>query len=96
VPYTVVVYDVSDDQRRLRLSRTLEAWGLSRIQRSAFTGRMQRARIRDLALLAERLIDPGTDVVHVFQLSREEWSKTIVLGTPRWGVRSVEGVLLLR
>ncbi len=95
MPYIVVVYDVSDDGRRLRLSRTLEAWGLSRIQRSAFTGRMQPSRARDLAAAVARRVDEGEDVVHIFQVQPQEWRKTIVIGTPRWGPRAVQGVVLL-
>lgn len=82
----LVVYDVSDDSRRLKLSRTLEAWGLSRVQRSAFAGRLQPARMRDLARIAARIIDEETDVVHMVSVPWEEWARAIVLGTP-WGGR---------
>ncbi|BAN89814.1 CRISPR-associated endonuclease Cas2 [Aeropyrum camini] len=91
----VVVYDISDDGVRLRVARTLESWGLYRIQRSAFVGRMQRARMRDLARLLEGMIDPGTDTVHIIPLPSHEWERTLVLGTP-WGERRVASAALLQ
>ncbi|MCE4611994.1 MAG: CRISPR-associated endonuclease Cas2 [Desulfurococcales archaeon] len=94
--YLLVVYDVSDDVKRQRLARVLEAWGLARIQRSAFVGRLSHARARDLARLVERIIDPETDVVHMVRLQDWEWRSAIVVGSPRWGPGRVEGVKLLR
>lgn len=92
----IVVYDVSGDVERRRLASTLEAWGLYRIQRSAFVGRLQWARARDLAALTARIIDPGSDVVHIVPLRAEDWGRALVLGTPRWGgVARVEGARLL-
>ncbi len=94
--YLLVVYDVSDDARRQRLARTLEAWGLARIQRSAFVGRLTAARARDLARLTEKIIDVDTDVVHMVHVQDWEWRSAIVVGTPRWGPGRVEGVKLIR
>ncbi|MCE4615464.1 MAG: CRISPR-associated endonuclease Cas2 [Aeropyrum sp.] len=90
----VVVYDISDNTARARVARTLEAWGLGRVQRSAFVGRLQRARARDLARLLSRMIDHDTDVVHLIPVPYYEWDRTIVLGTP-WGERRVQSAALL-
>jgi CRISPR-associated protein Cas2 len=94
--YFLVVYDVSDDSRRQRLARTLEAWGLARIQRSAFVGRLTTARARDLAKLVSRIIDPSTDVVHMVALQDWEWRRALVIGSPKWGPGRVDGVKLIR
>jgi len=88
VPKVVVVYDISDDKIRFRVARYLQAKGLSRIQRSAFVGSLQGGRIKDLVRGLSRLIDPDTDVVHIFSIQPVEWERKIVLGTPRWGERS--------
>ena len=89
----LVVYDISDDRDRLKVARTLEAWGLSRIQRSAFTGMLQRARMRDLARRISWIIDEDTDVVHIVPLQPGEWEKTIVLGMPKWRGGSLYEIL---
>ena len=92
----VVIYDVSDDLARQKLSRVLEAWGLYRIQRSAFVGRLQWARARDLSRLASRIVDPSSDVVHIMPIEEHQWRRALVVGRPRWGLdASLEGVRVL-
>ena len=80
----LVVYDVSDDYKRARLAKTLQRYGLARIQRSAFTGELQGARLRDLARSIRGLIDPETDVIHIVRVDEAEWRRAIVMGRP-WG-----------
>lgn len=80
----LVIYDISDDETRTRVARTLETWGLSRIQRSAFTGSMMRARALDLARRLEVMIDGETDIVHIVFVQPQDWAKTIVIGKPLW------------
>lgn len=80
----LVVYDVSDDQIRLKVSRTLQKWGLSRIQRSAFAGNLMRARVKDLARRLEKLVNEETDIIHIFTLTPIEWNNAIVIGKPAW------------
>ncbi len=91
----MVVYDVSDDKRRLRLARTLERWGLARVQRSAFTGVLQPGRIKDLERLVRAIIDPSTDVVHILPVQDQDWRRVRVIGR-QWGEASVRGAALLR
>ncbi len=82
--WVYVVYDISDDGRRLRAARMLERMGLRRIQRSAFVGNLPYSRIRDLSRALEAIIDPGEDVVHLIPVGLQEWKRVIVLGTPLW------------
>jgi CRISPR-associated protein Cas2 len=91
----VVVYDISDDGVRLRVSRLLEVYGLSRIQRSAFVGDMMRARALDLARRLETIIDHETDVVHIVFVQPQDWSKTIVIGKPLWVRGVIDAIHLL-
>ena len=91
----VVVYDISDDGVRLRVSRLLEVYGLSRIQRSAFVGDMMRARALDLARRLETIIDHETDVVHIVFVQPQDWSKTIVIGKPLWARGVIDAIHLL-
>lgn len=91
----MVVYDVSDDRRRLRLARTLERWGLARVQRSAFTGSIQPGRLKDLERLVRAIIDPATDVVHILPVQDQDWRRLRVVGRP-WGEARVSGATLLK
>ena len=92
----VVIYDISDDNVRLRVSKLLEAYGLSRIQRSAFVGDMMRARALDLARRLETIIDHETDVVHMVFVQPQNWPKTIVIGKPLWARGVIDAVHILR
>jgi CRISPR-associated protein Cas2 len=91
----VIVYDISDDGKRLKVAKVLEQWGLARIQRSAFTGSLQAARVRDLARRLELIIDADSDVVHIIPVQPQDWARVIVLGKPYWVAGRVEGVELL-
>ncbi|MFZ8794874.1 MAG: CRISPR-associated endonuclease Cas2 [Acidilobaceae archaeon] len=91
----VIVYDISDDGKRLKVAKVLEQWGLARIQRSAFTGSLQASRVRDLARRLELIIDVDSDVVHIIPVQPQDWAKVIVLGKPYWVAGRVEGVELL-
>lgn len=93
MPRVLVIYDISDDSKRLRAARSLEAWGLTRIQRSAFVGSMQRARAVDLARRLGMIIDRETDVVHIVTLDPREWEHAIVLGKPYWA-RGIPGAAI--
>ncbi|MEM3943502.1 MAG: CRISPR-associated endonuclease Cas2 [Thermofilum sp.] len=75
----VVVYDISDDAKRFRLADQLKALGLSRIQRSAFAGRLDSSRLRDLYRLCERYAGEE-DVIHVFTLCGYDWSQARAFG----------------
>jgi CRISPR-associated protein Cas2 len=91
----VIVYDISDDNKRFKVARALEQWGLARIQRSAFTGSLQVARVRDLARRLESIIDVDSDVVHIIPVQPQDWARVIVLGKPYWVAGRVEEAILL-
>lgn len=90
----LVIYDISDDAKRLRVAKLLQRWGLSRIQRSAFTGTMIPSRIRDLERAVRSHVDEETDVVHIVPLQERDWARKTVIGTP-WGETSVQGASIL-
>ncbi len=80
----IIVYDVSDDARRNRLSKFLERMGLRRIQRSAYTGNLSTTRLKDVARGCEMIIDKNTDIIHIIPVGLQEWKKIIIIGTPLW------------
>ena len=91
----LVIYDISDDRIRSRVAKILENWGLSRIQKSAFAGKLQRARIKDLARKLERIIDKDTDIIHIVPLQPREWYNAVVLGKPQWVRTVITGVSII-
>ena len=90
----LVIYDISDDGKRIRVARLLQRWGLTRIQRSAFTGLLTPSRLRDLEREIRRHVDEDTDVVHIVPVPRGSWERKRVIGTP-WGEARVQGATVL-
>ena len=90
----VVIYDVSDDRKRLRLARSLQSRGLARVQRSAFAGVMRPGDARELERLARSIIDVERDVVHIIPVSPVDWQHVIVVGV-EWGRSSVKGATII-
>ncbi len=63
----IIAHDIADNNRRLRVAKTLESWG-HRIQESVFqlcldTATLARVRARLVALISE-----GDDVVHIYPI----------------------------
>lgn len=90
----VVIYDVGDDRRRLRLARSLQARGLARVQRSAFTGVMRPGDARELERLARAVVDLERDVVHIIPVSPADWKNVIIVGV-EWGRAHVKGATII-
>lgn len=92
----LVVYDVSDDNKRLRLANILERWGLRRIQRSAFLGYIQECRVKDLERSIKMIIDESTDVVHLVPIDRRVLERVVVLGSSQWIAGSPRDGIVIR
>lgn len=78
-----MVYDIQDDAKRLRLANKLKALGLSRIQRSAFTGKVDSQTLKDIYRVCEDYATDERDVIHVFVLCGYDWSRRRAFGSYR-------------
>lgn len=91
----VVVYDISDDGRRLKLAESLFRLGLNRIQRSAFAGDLDTQKFKDLVRISMKYAKTERDVIHIFSLGLRDWEKRLVIGR-EWGSRGdAESTLLI-
>lgn len=82
MPRVLVIYDISVNGVRERFANYLKAMGLNRIQRSAFIGKVSSQTLKDIERVARRIINPKTDIVHIFPLSAYEYTHMKVLGKP--------------
>ncbi|PMP92170.1 MAG: CRISPR-associated endonuclease Cas2 [Caldisphaera sp.] len=82
----LVIYDVSDDSKRLKLSKRLMQFGLSRIQRSAFIGKASSSLAKDIERASSSIIDKSTDIVHLIKISEMEWNLASKIGKSYFGV----------
>jgi len=74
----VVVYDISCDKARKKVSDTCLDYGLDRHQYSVFSGRLKPTHIRELAKLLRSLAGDGS--ITIIPISADDWEKRIQIG----------------
>lgn len=77
----IVVYDIPDDQRRLKLSNVLEGYG-RRVQYSVFECFLTLDEMRKLHQKVKQKVKPEEDNVRFYWLSPEAVSRVLVIGSP--------------
>ncbi|HAG81714.1 MAG TPA: CRISPR-associated endonuclease Cas2 [Cyanobacteria bacterium UBA12227] len=75
----VVVYDISDDKRRTKLSNFLEGYG-RRVQWSVFECFLSLPEMRQLYEKVKTLVKPEEDNVRFYWISEEAVSRSLVIG----------------
>ncbi len=63
----LVIYDITDNKRRLRMVKCLEKYGL-RVQRSAFEAFLDKKRRERMEREASKLIDEEEDSLRIYVL----------------------------
>jgi len=78
---TLVIYDITDDDLRLRVARFLRSKGLKRIQKSAFMGPLTSSERTNLVAGLKRLVR-GYDKVNiqVYPLTEASYNRRVVIG----------------
>ena len=76
----VVVYDVPDDKRRLKLSKLLEGYG-RRVQFSMFECFLTLEEMRGLYERVGRQVKVKEDNVRFYWISRDAVSRVLTLGS---------------
>ncbi|MBF6595082.1 MAG: CRISPR-associated endonuclease Cas2 [Thermaceae bacterium] len=75
----LVLYDITDDRTRTRMSNACKDYGLDRIQFSAYSGRLTRAAREELEMRLGRIMGDNSGAVTVIQLEQPQfdgaWSK---------------------
>ncbi len=77
--FVVVSYDICDDRRRLKVMKTVEAFG-ERVQYSVFECRLTAEQVGRLRERLRRLIAPEEDSVRFYFLGRRAVNRILVLG----------------
>jgi CRISPR-associated protein Cas2 len=71
----VVIYDVTDDKRRSRLSKFLKSYGF-RVQRSSFEGIIDNRCYNELLNNISKYINADEDLLRIYKLSGNAEIKT--------------------
>jgi CRISPR-associated protein Cas2 len=78
----LVLYDISDDGVRTKISEACKDYGLDRIQFSAFSGRLTRAAREELEMRLGKTMGNHSGAIVVIQLEQAQfdnsWSKVNV------------------
>jgi len=74
----MVVYDISADQVRHRVSETCLDYGLDREQFSVFTGRLKSTQLRELTKLLRSITKEGQ--VMILPVGAEDWERRVIIG----------------
>ena len=64
----LVIYDVTDDNLRLKVAETLKDYGLERIQYSAFMGYLRKHQLNSLIRDLKALIGDAYENVQIYPL----------------------------
>ena len=75
-----VIYDITNNKIRNKISRTCKNYGLYRVQKSAFLGNLNKNDSDSLTLECDENIDPNTDSVYIFPTCNMCFKKVKLLG----------------
>ncbi|WP_414581642.1 CRISPR-associated endonuclease Cas2 [Scytonema sp. PCC 10023] len=75
----LVVYDITDDKRRTKLSNFLEGYG-RRVQLSVFECFLSLEEMRELHEKVKKLVKPVEDNVRFYWISQEAVSRVLTIG----------------
>jgi len=75
-----VIYDISDDNIRSRVSRICLDYGLYRVQKSVFLGNLNANERDSIALQCEEIIDLDIDSVYIFPMDDKSFKKVKLIG----------------
>jgi CRISPR-associated protein Cas2 len=79
--YVILVYDVGEKRvaKMLKLCRKYLSW----IQNSVFEGEITDAKLKELQIRAENIIDSNYDSIIIFKNRDEKWLNKQVIGKER-------------
>jgi len=75
-----ILYDIVDDKARTKVAKACKKYGLIRVQKSVFLGKLQSNRFDELGEKCMSLIDENTDSVYLFPFCQEDFRRVKVLG----------------
>jgi CRISPR-associated protein Cas2 len=75
-----VIYDITDDRIRKRVSDACKNYGLYRVQKSVFLGDLNSNQRDSLAIECEDQIDVDLDSVYIFPMDEKSFQKVKLIG----------------
>lgn len=79
--HVLLIYDISNDRIRSKISCACEDYGLDRIQFSAFYGQLSWNHQDELMLKIAALLDDTQGHVQLIPIGHTEWDKRLEINT---------------
>jgi len=80
--HTLVIYDIEEDDVRMKVSDVCKRFGLTRIQKSAFMGWLTSSARKELTVALRKVFDDATGNIQIFVICRADLSLRKVIGKP--------------
>lgn len=75
-----MIYDIPDDDLRVKVMKYLRFKGLKRVQKSAYIGELSSSQRADLIAGLKRLIQGRQANIQVYPLTDSSYNQRVVLG----------------
>ena len=75
-----ILYDIVEDKARAKVAKACKKYGLIRVQKSVFLGRLASSRFDELGEKCRSLINEDTDSLYLFPFCQEDFRRVKVLG----------------
>lgn len=90
----LIIYDISEDDVRFRIADVLKSYGLKRIQKSAFIGRLPSHLLKDLVLKVRKVIKNSHANIQVFKLTWHQYKSRIEIGVKTIGEYNERSIII--
>ena len=80
--FTLVIYDIPDDNLRLKISAVCKRFGLEALQRSAYGGRISSGIKKELIAALERMMKGNEGNVKIYSICDADLKLLIDIGEP--------------
>lgn len=78
--YTLVIYDITEDELRMKTAEACREAGLVRIQKSAFLGAIDSQRRKNLEIRLRKVLGQGRGNIQIFTICEADISNRRVIG----------------
>ena len=85
---TLVIYDITDDELRNKISQTCKDYGLVRIQKSAFLGNINSQRRKSLTKSLERRLGSNLGNIQIFVICNADMRLRKIIGSSGYDKQS--------
>ncbi|MBV6443383.1 MAG: CRISPR-associated endoribonuclease Cas2 [Saprospiraceae bacterium] len=80
--YAWVIYDIRKNRTRSRVAKRCKFYGLARVQKSVFLGKLKGKWVKALHAELSNAINQRTDRLFVVPMNDENFSRVLQTGTP--------------